>query len=231
MYWIEHFSDQEGLTGRSWYRPDVNGRIDILKVHTREIRLNPDLDLKKIASQTPGFSGADLANIANEAALLAVRKEKTKVDETDFQEAIERVIAGLEKKNRLINPKERRIVAYHESGHALVGYMTEGADPVHKVSIFPGGMGALGYTLKSPLEDRFLMTKSELEGKIKGLLGGHAAQEIIFGEISTGASTDLEVATRIATEMITVYGMSEKLPDISLKKPDPQDFLGRDSFW
>jgi cell division protease FtsH len=210
-------------------RPDLNGRIEILKVHTRGLSLHPELDLKKIASQTPGFSGADLANICNEAALMASRKQKTNIEETDFQEAIERIVAGLEKKNRLINPKEKKIVAYHESGHAMVGYFTSGADPVHKVSIVPRGLGALGYTLQTPLEDRFLMTRSELEGKIKGLLGGRAAEEIIFNEISTGAANDLERATGIAREMVTVYGMSERLPNISLKKSDQNDLLGRDS--
>ena len=210
-------------------RPDLNGRVDILKVHTKDLKLHPDIDLKNIAAQTPGFSGADLANISNEAALLASRKNKKNVEETDFQEAIERVVAGLEKKSRLINPKEKKIVAYHESGHALVGHYTEGADPVHKVSIVPRGLGALGYTLQTPLEDRFLMTRSELEGKIKGMLGGRAAEEIIFGEISTGAANDLERITRIATEMITIYGMSESLPNISLKKHDHQDLLGRDA--
>lgn len=210
-------------------RPDINGRVEILKVHTRNLSLDPGLDLKKIAAQTPGFSGADLANICNEAALMASRKKKRHIEETDFQEAIERIIAGLEKKSRLINPMEKKIVAYHESGHALVGFFTNGADPVHKVSIVPRGLGALGYTLQTPLEDRFLMTRSELEGKIKGLLGGRAAEEIIFGEISTGAANDLERATHIATEMVTIYGMSEKLPNISLKKAHQNDMLGLDS--
>ena len=210
-------------------RPDLNGRIEIIKVHTRELSLDPVLDLKKIASQTPGFSGADLANICNEAALMASRKKKKHIEETDFQEAIERIIAGLEKKNRLINPKEKKIVAYHESGHALVGYYTKGADPMHKVSIVPRGLGALGYTLQTPIEDRYLMTKSELEGKIKGLLGGRAAEEITFGEISIGAANDLERATHIATDMVTIYGMSKKLPNISLKKASQDDLLGRDS--
>lgn len=210
-------------------RPDLTGRVEIIRVHTRELSLDPGLDLKKIASHTPGFSGADLANICNEAALLAARKKKVHIEESDFQEAIERIIAGLEKKSRLINPKEKEIVAYHESGHALVGHYTEGADPVHKVSIVPRGMGALGYTLQTPLEDRYLMTRSELEGKIKGLLGGRAAEEITFGEISTGAANDLERATHIATEMVTIYGMSQKLPNISLKKANQDDLLGRDS--
>jgi cell division protease FtsH len=210
-------------------RPDLNGRKDILEVHTRNIVLDEEVDLKKVASQTPGFSGADLANICNEAALLASRKQKQKVNLEDFQEAIERIIAGLEKKNRLINPKEKKIVAYHESGHALVGYFTEGADPVHKVSIVPRGIGALGYTLQTPLEDRFLMTKSELMGKIKGLLGGRTAEDLIFGEISTGAANDLERVAKIAREMVTVYGMSDNLPNLSLKKNGQNQLLGDDS--
>jgi cell division protease FtsH len=210
-------------------RPDLNGRIEILEVHTRDLSLNPELDLGKVAAQTPGFSGADLANICNEAALMASRRKKKHIEDADFQEAIERIIAGLEKKSRLINEKEKEIVAYHESGHALVGFFTNGADPVHKVSIVPRGLGALGYTLQTPLEDRFLMTKRELMGKIKGLLGGRAAEEIIFGEISTGAANDLERATQIATEMVTIYGMSANLPNISLKKAHQNDLLGLDS--
>jgi cell division protease FtsH len=210
-------------------RPDINGRVAILKVHTRELNLDPDLDLKKIAAQTPGFSGADLANICNEAALLASRNKKKHIEENDFQEAIERIIAGLEKKSRLINPMEKKIVAYHESGHALAGFYTIGADPVHKVSIVPRGLGALGFTLQTPLEDRFLMTRSELEGKIRGLLGGRAAEEVTFGEISTGAANDLERATQIANEMVTIYGMSKKLPNLSLKKARNNDLLGLDS--
>jgi cell division protease FtsH len=209
-------------------RPDLNGRVAILKVHTRQLSLDPGLELKKIAAQTPGFSGADLANICNEAALLASRRKKKHIEETDFQEAIERIIAGLEKKSRLINPKEKKIVAYHESGHAMVGFFTNGADPVHKVSIVPRGLGALGYTLQTPLEDRFLMTRSELEGKIKGLLGGRAAEQVIFKEISTGAANDLERATHIATDMVTIYGMSEKLPNLSLKHSRQNDLLGLD---
>jgi len=144
----------------------------------------------------------------------------------DFEEAIERVIAGLEKKNKLINEKERQIVAYHESGHAIVGYFTPGADEIQKVSIVPRGIGALGYTMQMPLEDRYLMTESELRGKIKGLLGGRAAEEIVFGEVSTGASNDLERATQLARNMIVVYGMSEKLPNISLVNQSATGFLG-----
>ena len=209
-------------------KPDLKGRQDILKVHTRELVLHKDTDLKAIAAQTPGFSGADLANICNEAALLASRKGKKYIELNDFQEAIERVIAGLERKNRLINAKERRIVAYHESGHAIVGYFTPGADPVQKVSIVPRGIGALGYTLQSPLEDRFLMSKSELLGKIKGMLGGRAAEEIVFNDISTGASNDLEKVTQIAYDMITIYGMSDKVKNLSLKKRFQNQLLGND---
>ncbi len=209
-------------------RPDLKGRQDILKVHTRNLKLHKDTDLRAVAAQTPGFSGADLANICNEAALLASRKGKISIEPGDFQEAIERVIAGLERKNRLINEKERKIVAYHESGHALVGYFTPGADPVQKVSIVPRGIGALGYTIQSPLEDRFLMSKNELLGKIKGMLGGRAAEEIVFGDISTGASNDLERVTQIAYDMITIYGMSDKIKNLSLKKRYQNQLLGND---
>ena len=208
-------------------RPDLKGRLDILKVHTRKITLGKNSQLEKVAAQTPGFSGADLANICNEAALLASRKNKKSVEFIDFQEAIERII-GLEKKNRLINPRERKIVAYHESGHAIVGYFTSGADPVQKVSIVPRGIGALGYTLQAPLEDRFLMSKNELLGKIKGMLGGRAAEEIIFNDVSTGASNDLERVTHIAYNMVTVYGMGDSLPNISLKQPNQNQFLGQE---
>jgi len=207
-------------------KPDLKGRQDILKVHTRELKLHQDTDLRTIAAQTPGFSGADLANICNEAALLASRKEKARIEPDDFQEAIERVIAGLERKNRLINARERKIVAYHESGHAIVGYFTPGADPVQKVSIVPRGIGALGYTLQSPLEDRFLMSKNELLDKMKGMLGGRAAEELVFNDISTGASNDLEKVTQIAYDMITIYGMSDKIKNLSLKKRFQNHLLG-----
>jgi cell division protease FtsH len=210
-------------------RPDLKGRQDILKVHTRNLTLADETDLNKIASRTPGFSGADLANICNEAALLASRKEKQAIELNDFQEAIERVIAGLEKKSRLINPKERKIIAYHESGHAIVGHLTPGADPVQKVSIVPRGIAALGYTLQTPLEDRFLMSKNELLGKIKGMLGGRAAEEITFNDISTGASNDLERVTQIVYDMITIYGMGENIPNISLKNLSQNEWLGLDS--
>jgi cell division protease FtsH len=207
-------------------KPDMKGREAIFKVHTANIKLASDVDLKRLAAQTPGFAGAEIANVCNEAAILAVRKNRDAVTMGDFEAAIERVIAGLEKKNKLINEKERKIVAYHESGHAIVGYFTPGADEVQKVSIVPRGIGALGYTMQMPLEDRYLMTESELRGKIKGLLGGRAAEEITFGEISTGASNDLERATQLARNMIVVYGMSKKLPNISLVSKSESGFLG-----
>jgi cell division protease FtsH len=208
-------------------RPDLNGRIQIFRVHSRELVIAEDVDIQKLAAETPGFAGAEIANVCNEAALLASRKNHDKVFMDDFRDAIERVIAGLEKKNKLINPRERRIVAYHESGHALVGHFTPGADPVQKVSIVPRGIAALGYTLQTPLEDRYLMSRSELIGKITGLLGGRAAEEIVFGDISTGASNDLEKATKIARDMITVYGMSEHAPNISLVERSEGRFLGQ----
>ncbi len=207
-------------------KPDMKGREAIFRVHTRELKLGKDVDLKRLAAQTPGFAGAEIAHVCNEAAILAVRNNHDEVTMADFEAAIERVIAGLEKKNKLINEKERKIVAYHESGHAIVGYFTPGADEVQKVSIVPRGIGALGYTLQMPLEDRYLMSKSELLGKIRGLLGGRAAEEIVFGEISTGASNDLEKASQLARNMITVYGMSEKLPNISLVTHGGPGFLG-----
>jgi cell division protease FtsH len=210
-------------------RPDLNGRIQIFKVHTHDLPLARDVNLKNLAAETPGFVGADIANICNEAALLASRNERKSIQMKDFQEAIERVVAGLEKKNRLINPQERKIVAFHESGHAVIGYFTPGADPVQKVSIVPRGIGALGYTMQTPLEDRYLMTRTELLGKIRGLLGGRAAEEMIFGEVSTGASNDLERATKIARDMLTVYGMSRHLPNISLVTRPTYNFLDQES--
>lgn len=208
-------------------KPDMNGREQIFKVHTRRLKLSPKVDLKRLAAQTPGFAGAEIANVCNEAAILAVRNNRDEVTMSDFEAAIERVIAGLEKKNKLINEKERKIVAYHESGHAIVGYFTPGADEVQKVSIVPRGIGALGYTLQMPLEDRYLMTKSELVGKIMGLLGGRAAEEIVFGEVSTGASNDLEKVAQLTRNMIVVYGMSERIPNISLVNKSNPGFLGQ----
>ncbi|ARA92071.1 cell division protein FtsH [Rhodothermaceae bacterium RA] len=208
-------------------RPDMKGREAIFRVHTRRLKLADDVDLARLAARTPGFVGADIAGVCNEAALLAGRKGREIVSMQEFEEAIERVVAGLEKKNRLINEQERRIVAYHESGHAIVGYFTPGADEVQKVSIVPRGIGALGYTLQMPLEDRYLMSRSELLGKIKGLLGGRAAEEIVFGEVSTGASNDLERVARLARSMVVVYGMSEKLPNLSLVQSSGPGFLGQ----
>ena len=211
-------------------KPDMKGREAIFKVHTKKLTLSIDVDLGRLAAQTPGFAGAEIANVCNEAALLAVRNGHDKIKMNDFESAIERVIAGLEKKNKLINEKERKIVAYHESGHAIVGYFIDGADEVQKVSIVPRGIGALGYTLQMPLEDRYLMSKTELLGKIKGLLGGRAAEEIVFGDITTGASNDLERVSKLARNMITVYGMSNILPNMSLVKQSGYGFLGNDAY-
>jgi cell division protease FtsH len=196
-------------------KPDLKGRIDILKVHTKNMPLGKDVDIKVIASQTPGFAGAELANVCNEAALLASRRNKETIEMIDFQDAIERVIAGLEKKNKVINPKEKKVVAYHECGHAIVSWLMEGNDPPQKVTIVPRGVSALGYTLNMPLEDRYLMTKEELFARICGLLGGRVAEEIVFQSISTGAQNDLERVTDIAYSMVAIYGMSEKLGYLS----------------
>lgn len=192
-------------------RPDKLGRIAILQVHMKKIRLGDDVDPSQVADLTTGFSGADLANLVNEAALLATRRQAEEVSMHDFTQAIERIIAGLEKKNRLLNPKERKIVAYHEVGHALTALALPGTDPVFKISIIPRGIGSLGYTLQRPTEDRFLMTKEELENKIAVLLGGRAAEKLIFDHLSTGASDDIARATDIARNMVTRYGMD---PDI-----------------
>jgi cell division protease FtsH len=210
-------------------KPDMKGREAIFKVHTRTLKLSSKIDLKQLAAQTPGFAGAEIANVCNEAAILAVRNNREEVTMSDFEAAIERIIAGLEKKNKIINDKEKKIVAYHESGHAIVGYFTPGADQVQKVSIVPRGIGALGYTMQMPLEDRYLMTKEEIVGKIKGLLGGRAAEEITFREISTGASNDLERVAQLVRNMIVVYGMSEKLPNFSLVNRSSPGFLGQSS--
>jgi cell division protease FtsH len=196
-------------------RPDKRGRKAILEVHARSIVMSDDVDLEVVAAQTPGFVGADLANAVNEAALLAARKGKDAVDMKDFQDAIERVIAGLERKSRRLGEKEKNIVAYHESGHAIVAGALEQADPVHKVSIVSRGIGALGYTLQVPLEDRYLMTKNELREKICGLLGGRAAEVLVFGDVSTGASNDLQRVTDIAQRMVRDFGMSEVLGNVS----------------
>jgi cell division protease FtsH len=189
-------------------RPDRRGREAILKVHLKKIKYDENLDIEKLANMTPGMVGADLANIVNEAALLTVRRDKEQAGMAEFQEAIERVIAGLEKKNRVINPKEKKIVAYHELGHAIVAMSLPGTDPVQKITVIPRGIAALGYTMQVPTEDRFLMSKTELENKIATLLGGRAAEEIVSGDISTGAHNDLSRATDIARSMVTEYGMS-----------------------
>ncbi|MCA1563013.1 MAG: ATP-dependent zinc metalloprotease FtsH [Acidobacteria bacterium] len=191
-------------------KPDVRGREDILRIHVKNVIIADNVDLKVIAARTAGFAGADLANLVNEAALLAARRDKTAVEMKDFDEAIDRVIAGLEKK-RVMSDKERRIVAYHESGHAIVATLLPGLDPVHKISIVQRGFGALGYTMQLPLEDRYLMTRSDLLGQLAVLLGGRSAEEIAFGEISTGAQNDLQRATDIARAMVTEFGMSDEL--------------------
>lgn len=206
-------------------RPDKKGREDILNVHLKNIKVEEPLDVSAIAAMTPGMVGADLANLVNEATLLAVRKNKNSVGMPDFQDAVERVIAGLEKKNRLINPKERRIVAFHELGHALVAMTVPGADPVQKISIIPRGIGALGYTLQVPTEDRFLMSRSELLAKIVTLLGGRAAEQIIFKEVSTGAMNDLARATDIAQSMVKEYGMGESLGNVYYARKRKAQFL------
>ena len=191
-------------------KPDVRGREQILRIHVKNVKISNDVDLKVIAARTAAFAGADLANLVNEAALLAARRDKTAVEMKDFDEAIDRVIAGLEKK-RVMSDKERRIVAYHESGHAIVATVLPGLDPVHKISIVQRGFGALGYTMQLPLEDRYLMTRSDLRSQLAVLLGGRSAEEIAFGEISTGAQNDLQRATDIARSMVTEFGMSDAL--------------------
>ena len=195
-------------------RPDKKGREQILEVHIKNIKVQEGLDIEKIASMTSGMVGADLANLVNEAALLAVRRQKNEVTMSEFEEAVERIIAGLEKKNRLINQSEREIVAYHEMGHAVVALSLPGTDPVQKISIIPRGIAALGYTMQVPTEDRFLMKKTELENRIATLLGGRAAEELEFGDISTGAHNDLAKATDIARSMVKEYGMSEKIGQV-----------------
>jgi cell division protease FtsH len=206
-------------------RPDKVGRKEILQVHMKKIKSGPDVDLEILANMTPGMVGADLANLVNEAALLAVRRNKKEVSMSEFSEAVERIVAGLEKKNRLINPMERKTVAYHEMGHALVALSLPGTDPVHKISIIPRGISALGYTMQVPTEDRFLMRKTELLNKIASLLGGQAAEEIIFGDISTGAHSDLSRATDIAKSMIREYGMSAKLGQVYLSPEKRPQFM------
>lgn len=213
--------DRQVLVDRS----DKAGRIQILGVHLPKVTLADSVDAAEIAALTPGFTGADLANLVNEAALLATRRGSEAVTMQDFTEAVERIIAGLEKRNRVLNPREREIVAYHEMGHALVAMALPGSDPVHKVSIIPRGIGALGYTIQRPTEDRFLMTRDELINKMCVLLGGRAAELIKFGHLSTGAADDLRRVTDIARGMVTRYGMSSQLGSVSYER-DPRSFLG-----
>jgi cell division protease FtsH len=191
-------------------KPDVNGREAVLQIHVKTVKLSPDVDLRKVAARTAGFAGADLANLVNEAALLAARRDKEAVEMPEFDEAIDRLIAGLEKK-RVMSQKEREIVAYHESGHALVATALPGTDPVHKISIVQRGFGALGYTMQLPLEDRYLMQKRDLLNQLAVLLGGRSAEEIALGEISTGAQNDLQRATDLARAMVTEWGMSDRV--------------------
>ncbi|MEW6260130.1 MAG: ATP-dependent zinc metalloprotease FtsH [Thermodesulfobacteriota bacterium] len=207
-------------------RPDKKGREAILKVHLKKVPIEPGVDVEKIAAMTSGMVGADLENLINEATLLAARRNKDTVGMAEFTEAVERIIAGLEKKNRLINPEEKKIVAYHELGHALVAMALPGTDPVQKITIIPRGIAALGYTMQVPTEDRFLMRQSELLNKIATLLGGRAAEAIVFNEISTGAHNDLSRATDIARSMVREYGMSQKIGQVYFAKGQRSPFLG-----
>lgn len=209
-------------------RPDIVGREEILKVHTRSIKLDKGVDLKKIARQTPGFSGADIANLVNEGALLAARKEKDAVTSVELEASIERVMAGPERKQRVISDYEKKIVAFHEAGHALLSLLIPEVDPLHKVSIIPRGTEALGYTLQVPIEDRYITTKKELLGRLAVLLGGRVSEEITFHEITTGAHSDLEIATNIARRMVMEFGMSDALGHLTFGHRQRQVFLGRD---
>jgi len=207
--------------------PDLKGREEILKVHTKNKRLAPDVDLKLLSRRTPGFVGADLENLANEAALLAARRNKEAIEMVDFEDSIDRVIAGIERKGRLISEEEKERIAYHEAGHALAGKLLPKADPVHRISIVPRGE-ALGYTLQIPLEDKYLYTKEELLDKLTGILGGRASEEIIFSDTTTGSYNDLRHATEIAKRMVMSYGMSEKVGPISIGRENGNVFLGED---
>ena len=207
-------------------RPDRVGREQILKVHTRKVLLAPDVKLEEVAALTPGFTGADLANLVNEAALVATRRGANHIAMNDFNVAIERIVAGLEKKNRLLNPREREIVAHHEMGHALVAAALPGTDAVHKISIIPRGIGALGYTIQRPTEDRYLMTREELDNKMAVLLGGRAAEHLVFGHLSTGAADDLAKATDIARSMVTRFGMDAALGPVAYQT-EPSSLLGQ----
>ena len=201
-------------------KPDLEGRLAILKIHSKNLKLDPSVDLRRIAQASAGLAGADLANICNEAALMAVRASRKSVTQADFEEAIEKSIAGLERRSRVMNEKERQRVAYHETGHALTAYLTKGASPVSKISIVPRGFGALGYTLQYPTEDRFLLSQDELLGDIDVLLGGRAAEEVTFGSISTGASNDISRASDQVRRMICEYGRSQKFRNLTLPRQD-----------
>ncbi len=207
-------------------RPDKSGREAILKVHAREVKLADDVDLATVAVRTPGFAGADLANLVNEAALLAARQNRDAVITADFNEAIERVVAGLEKRSRVLNETEKKTVAYHEVGHAIIGALMPGAGRVEKISVVPRGVGALGYTIQMPEEDRFLMLEDEIRGRIATLLGGRSAEEIVFGKVSTGASDDIQKVTELAERYVTLYGMSNHLGPIAFEKLQQQFIEG-----
>ena len=207
-------------------RPDLSGRRTILDIYARKVKLAPGVDLDRIAQATAGFAGADLANLVNEAALLAARVRRTSVEQGDLNEAIERVVAGLEKKSRVLQPDEKKVVAFHEVGHAIVGHLMPGGSKVAKISIVPRGMSALGYTLQLPTEERFLNSKEDLEGQIATLLGGRSAEEVVFGAVTTGAANDLQRATDIAEQMVGTYGMSETLGPLAYDKQGGSRFLG-----
>ena len=209
-------------------RPDLVGREAILNIYAKKVRLGEDVDLHKIAVRTPGFGGADLANLVNEAALLAARNKRETVAQVDFSEAIERVVAGLEKRSRVLSDREKKIVAYHEVGHALVAALMPGSGKVEKISIVPRGMAALGYTLQLPTEEKFLRDEAEIRGQIATFLGGRAAEEIVFGNITTGASGDLQKATDFAEQMVTTYGMSKVLGPLAYERRGQGGFLSNE---
>jgi len=210
-------------------KPDLKGRLAILEVHAKRITLSKDVNLETLAQRTPGLSGADLENILNEGALLAARRGRDEVAMADLEEAVDRIVGGLEKKNRVINEREKRIVAHHESGHALVAAHTPGADKVHKISIIPRGIAALGYTEQRPTEDRYLMGRSELVGRVDVLLGGRVAERLVFGEVSTGAANDLMRATDMVRAMLTQYGMGSTLGPVTYSRRTQPVFLPQDA--
>ena len=207
-------------------RPDRKGREQILRVHVRPVKLAEDVDLETLAKRTPGFAGADLANLVNEAALLAARRDASEVSMKDFSAAIDRVVAGLEKKNRLMDDEERKRIAYHEVGHALVSHLSGSDERVHKISIVPRGIAALGYTMQLPDQEKYLMTEGQIRVRLRGLLGGRASEEVVFGEGSTGAQNDLLKATEVARAMVTEYGMSDRLGPVHLSRERRPVFLG-----